>query len=164
MAIERRRAGWLTDQWHAEFRLILLHTCASHGLLCPAYCLMPDHLHLLLLGAAAGSDQLAAMPFFRKHLNRILKPAGCRLQHQAHDHVLTPDEKQRGSFENVAAYIRENPTRAGFAADWRQWPHAGCMLPGYPELDPAAETYWPSFWRIYHAITAPSAEGKSQAK
>jgi putative transposase len=156
--IADRRRGWLTGAWHIEFRLLLLHTCARHALFCPAYCLMPDHLHLLLLGVSPTSDQQLAIRFLR-HVNRIL-PQGFRLQHQAFEHVLTPDEKERGSFENVTAYIRENPVRAGLVERWTDWPHAGGMLPGYPELEPAAADFWQSFWRIYHASVAATFRAK----
>jgi hypothetical protein len=46
-------------------------------------------------------------------------------------------------------YIRENPVRAGLAAEWRAWEFGGAMVPGYPDLDTRAEDFWAKFWRIY---------------
>ena len=163
MTVDKRKRGWLTDAWHTEFRFLLLHTCVRYQLLCPAYCVMPDHFHLLLLGAAPESDQQLAMRFLRRHINRIL-PDGTRLQHQAFDHILTPDERVCGSFEEVAAYIRENPVRAGLVKVWTDWPRAGCMLAGYPELVPSDAEFWQSFWRVYHACTARFVQGKNGGK
>jgi REP element-mobilizing transposase RayT len=65
MTLENRATGWLTPLLHSRFRELLLHTVARYGLLCPAYCLMPDHLHALLIGLRATSDQRVAVRFFR---------------------------------------------------------------------------------------------------
>ena len=43
MPMALRGTGWLTDQFHFQFREIMLHTAAREGLFCPAYCLMADH-------------------------------------------------------------------------------------------------------------------------
>jgi putative transposase len=162
MTIADRRQEWLTNSWYHEFRLILLHACARHTLICPAFCLMPDHFHLLLLGVSQGSDQRLAIRFLRRNVNRTL-PDGFRLQHQPFEHVLWPDERECGSFETVAAYIRENPVRAGLATEWAGWPYGGCMLPGYPELDPAESGFWQSFWRIYHKLTEPIVQPNNES-
>ncbi len=42
-----RRQGWLDERFHAGFRELMLHAAAREALLCPTYCLMPDHLHLV---------------------------------------------------------------------------------------------------------------------
>jgi putative transposase len=76
MTIEGRRTGWLTHMFHAQFRELLLHALARYQLACPAYCLMPDHLHLLWLGLAPSSDQRLAAQFFRQHMNRLLASGG----------------------------------------------------------------------------------------
>ena len=47
LPVSHRQQGWLTDGFHAVFREMMLHAAAREGLLCPAYCLMPDHLHLV---------------------------------------------------------------------------------------------------------------------
>ena len=70
----------------------MLHTAAREDIFCPAYCLMPDHIHLVWMGADAGTDQLNGMSFLRTHLKPLLHPHD--IQHQAHDHVL--DETERG--------------------------------------------------------------------
>jgi putative transposase len=154
MTIDERRKGWLTRDFHLDFRLLLLHTCARFALHCPVYCLMPDHLHLLLMGTSEASDQRLAARFLRRYINARLAP-GFRLQHQAFEHVLEPDERECGAFETVAAYIRENPLRAGLVRCWSDWPHAGCMLPGYPDLQPPEREFWELFWRIHHRVTKP---------
>ena len=150
MTIAARRTGWLTADFHAHFRILLLHTCARFALHCPVYCLMPDHIHLLLLGVSEGTDQKLAMKFLKRYLNAGLRPEFA-LQHQTFDHVLWPDECECGAFENVATYIQANPERAGLVSSWTDWTYAGCMIPGYPEMNPVALDHWEKFWHIHHA-------------
>src|SRR5215472_1357414 len=70
ITLEPRATGWLDDRFHAHFRELLLHAAARESLFCPAYVLMPDHLHLLWLGLRAVSNQSDAMRFLRKYLQR----------------------------------------------------------------------------------------------
>ena len=92
MAIEDRRKGWLDHTHHSAIRELLIHTCSRYLLLCPTYCLMPDHAHFLWMGLSPVSDQKNAVKFFRKAWNRLLESSGCRLQKQAFDHVLNETE------------------------------------------------------------------------
>lgn len=155
MTIDRRRTGWLDKQFHRVFREIMLHAAARQQLLCPVYCLMPDHLHLIWMGLNRNSDQLRAAKFLREHLAPILKPF--RLQHQAHDHVLREDERRRSSFENAAEYILENPIRAGLIDESERWPHIGAIVPGYPTFNPLSGDYWRLFWKQYLTRLADDA-------
>lgn len=50
----------------------MLHAAAREGLFCPAYCLMPDHLHLVWMGLRLDSDQLNGMSFLRTYLEPAL--------------------------------------------------------------------------------------------
>jgi putative transposase len=98
MPISNRAEGWLGEPFHAAFREIMLHAAAREGLLCPAYCLMPDHLHWVWMGLRPDTDQRNGVKFVRAQLGRHLKPT--RFQHQAHDHVLRPEERQRHAFRS----------------------------------------------------------------
>jgi REP element-mobilizing transposase RayT len=74
-----RRSGWLDAAFHARFREVQLHTLARYRLLCPIYCLMPDHLHALWAGLSPDSDQDRAASFFHKHLGRAFVDRGFAL-------------------------------------------------------------------------------------
>ncbi len=148
--MENRATGWLSHSFHGQFRELLLHTCARHDLMCPVYCLMPNHIHLMCLGIGKSSDQLQATRFLRKHLATLLHPAG--LQRQPYDHVLREEERERGAFQGTCHYIQENPVRKDLAKDWFTYPYTGCMIPGYPELDVRAEDFWQRFWRVYQYV------------
>ena len=164
MRIEPLLQGWLDERFHFEFREVLLHACVRERLVCPTYCLMPDHLHLMLLGLAVASDQLNAIKFLRLQLNRLLggeslqkmavfsrtQPrSGWRLQPQAHDHVLREEERKRGAFASVCFYILANPVRAELVGAEVEWKFSGSMLPGYPDLHPLQDDYWQLFWKLY---------------
>jgi REP element-mobilizing transposase RayT len=145
MAMERRATGWLDALAHARLREALLHACVRHGLACAVYTLMPDHAHFLVIGLHGDSDQRAGIAMLRRSWREIL-PAGICLQRQAYDHVLRETERERGAFASVAHYILENPVRAGLVEERDAWPYSGSLVPGYPSLDPARETFWESFW------------------
>jgi REP element-mobilizing transposase RayT len=96
LTIFDRAKGWLTDALHARFRELLLHAAAREGLFCPAYCLMPDHLHLVWAGLCRDTDQRNGMAFLRTHLEPALAPA--KFQPQPHDSVLRQAEREHGAF------------------------------------------------------------------
>jgi REP element-mobilizing transposase RayT len=148
-----RGTGWLDNSFHFQFRELLLHVAAREKLVCPAYCLMPDHIHLLWLGHARDTDQKNGMSFLRTHLEPLLSPH--KLQPQAHDHVLREEERKRGAFTKICFYILANPIRARLNNESESWPFCGAIVPGYPKLHPLAEDFWPKFWKIFQAASQP---------
>jgi REP element-mobilizing transposase RayT len=155
LVIQDRQTGWLSPNFHALFRELLLHACAREDLISPVYTLMPDHLHIVLMGVARASDQLSAMTFLHTQLNRALAPV--RLQKQSHDHVLRERQRERGAFSVVCRYILENAVRGGLSESVAAWPYSGCLIPGYPRLHPLDVTFWQQFWTIYAELREPDA-------
>jgi REP element-mobilizing transposase RayT len=148
MPIDQRARGWLSESFHAAFREMMLHTAVREGLLCPAYCLMPDHLHLVWMGLRRESDQHNGTKFLRAQLSRFLVPA--RFEHQPHDHVLKPEERQRHAFSVACAdYVMLNPLKAGLVKAPGDWPYLGAVVAGYPRLNPLDGDFWPWFWKHY---------------
>ena len=148
LPISHRRQGWLDEQLQAAFRELVLHTAAREGLTCPAYCLMPDHLHLVWMGLRRDSDQINATKFLRTYLEPEL--GGDRQwQHQAHDHVLRDDERRRNAFASFCFYVLANPVRAELAQREADWPYSGAIVPGYPTLHPLTDGYWELFWKLF---------------
>jgi len=128
-----RATGWLNASLHAKFREIMFHTMAREELVCPIYCLMPDHIHVVWMGLSRESDQFGGMAFLRTYLERELTPI--KFQPQAHDHVLKDEERKRNAFAKVCSYVSENPVRAGFAARPSDW-QFGLFGSGIPEARP----------------------------
>jgi putative transposase len=149
MTLKDRAVGWLDSRHHAVVREILCHALARYRLVCPTYCLMPDHGHFLWIGCAAVSDQERAVALFRHAWNEQLRPANCQLERQPFDRVLSERERQHDAFLDVAGYILDNPMRAGLVGTRAEWPYSGAVVPGYPRLSPQRPDYWELFWRIY---------------
>ena len=146
--LEERARGWLIKEFHSIFRELMLHAAARENLFCPAYCLMPDHLHIIWMGLRRSSDQLNAMKFLRTQLEPALG-SGREWQHQSHDHVLREKERMRNAFASFCFYTLANPVRADLVKSEKDWPYLGAIVPGYPTLHPFRERYWETFWKLY---------------
>ena len=114
--------------------LVLGHACVgvlralsrSTGVRVYAYCLMPDHAHLLL-GASArisitGFVQRWKSLCYREGLKHGYGPAS-RWQRSFWDHGLRGDEDVWAA----AKYVLENPVRAGLVKDPRDYPLSGSL-------------------------------------
>jgi putative transposase len=84
----------------------------AHRFAVMAYCFMPDHLHLLLIGKTEASDCRQFLAAFKQAAGfGCSRRFGIRLwQRYGFDRVLRESEDTRV----VARYILENPLRAGF--------------------------------------------------
>jgi REP element-mobilizing transposase RayT len=103
----------------AQFRT----TAAQEGFAILAYCLMPDHVHLLVEALADTSDlrrfvklgkQRAGGKYARTHLAPLWQPGYYERILREHD-----DSKE------VARYIINNPVRAGLVENPADYPHLG---------------------------------------
>jgi putative transposase len=134
LTIFDRAKGWLSEASHGRFRELMLHAAAREGLFCPAYVLMPDHIHLLWMGLRLESDQCNGMAFLRTYLEPALDPA--KFQPQAHDRVLRAEQRRKNAFAEVCRYVLSNPVRAGLVeqAEDHAWSSAQCRLTGRVRL------------------------------
>ena len=101
----------------------------SHNASIFAWCIMPNHIHLLL----QSENVIDFVRLFKGKLTpkaRELFPKQRLWQRSFYDHALRRDE----DLYNVARYIWENPVRAGFVENpcdyawsgsevWTQWRH-----------------------------------------
>jgi REP element-mobilizing transposase RayT len=95
--------------------------CRKLGYHLFGYCLMPDHLHVLLSPADSGTAIGQWLRAFKSYTSRMHANAGGEAplwQRSAHDHVCREDE----TAETVLRYMAENPVRRGLVEDWRKWP------------------------------------------
>ncbi len=150
LTIENRATGWLTQSFYHAWELVLLHANARYQLATPAYVLMRDHIHLLWCGVSGSADQSIAIEFLRRQLAPVLRPA--TWQHQAFDHVLRDDEREKDAVIAIANYILGNPVRANITPEWQAYPYAGCCVVGYPEMSITAPDYWERYWRCYNYL------------
>lgn len=85
------------------------------------FCLMPDHLHVLISPADSGipvSHWLNSFKSFTTHEFRRLDGSWTLWQPSAHDHVCREVE----TAETVMRYIANNPVRQKLVENWRDWP------------------------------------------
>ncbi|MEO6568825.1 MAG: hypothetical protein ABIO94_08685 [Opitutaceae bacterium] len=148
LTIEERGIGWLNDTFHLRWRELMLHTLVRYDVVCPVYCLMPDHVHLVWNGTTDSSEQRDAMKFLRTSISGLLKPHSW--QRQSYDHVLLENERAKNAFMAVCFYVLENPVRKGLVGQWQSYPFSGAMVPGYPTLDPRRDNFWGVFWRLHN--------------
>ena len=150
--IKNRKQGWLDDDFHHDFRELLIHTCAKYHLSCPIYCIMPDHWHFVLIGQNDEADQIKASSFFRKYIKDHLKSA--ELQKQAHDHVLRESERERDALSKTCHYIRQNPVRKNLVTDWQDYPYTGTIIAGYPDIQFGTNEFEKLFWKIHMKLSS----------
>lgn len=127
----RAHAGlspFTNDQLNTVVLTALHDSCAKDGCDVYTYCLMPDHLHLLVAPRLAGSSVLTFADRFKGRATRASWAAGWegRLwQPRYHDHVLRAGE----DVLHVATYILANPVRRGLVASPEDWPWSGELVP-----------------------------------
>jgi putative transposase len=98
-----------------------------------AYCVMPDHVHLLLQGRTAASDLRRFTKQFKQSTGqRYAHHTGGRLwQEGYYDRVLRPEEPEA----LVARYIIENPVRAGLVERPTEYPYLGSEVWNLDEIE-----------------------------
>jgi putative transposase len=109
-----------------------------------AYCVMPDHLHLLLEGTAEGSDLREAVRAWKQRTGYDWKTrTGTQLwQPGFHDRVLREHHDTR----SVVRYILQNPVRAGVVKTPREYPWSGSLRYTIAELQEHAGD-WSPHWK-----------------
>jgi putative transposase len=91
-----------------------------------AYCVMPDHVHILV----EASDECGIIDYVKVVKGRFARlfymgpPRASLLQKSFFDHVLRKDEDVLA----VARYIITNPVRAGISDQVGRYPYAGSLV------------------------------------
>ena len=88
-----------------------------------AYCVMPDHVHLLLEGCTESADLRAATHAWKQRTGFEWKRRRDQRLWQSgfYDYVLREDDPVPA----IVKYIIGNPVRAGIATELGEYPHAG---------------------------------------
>ncbi len=98
----------------------------SSGVSLYAYCLMPDHLHLLA-SPSGGTSLVSFVQAIKSKSTRLAWQhgySGVIWQQRFYDHFLRQDEDIR----QAATYILNNPVRKGIVGDRRDYPYCGSLV------------------------------------
>jgi putative transposase len=87
------------------------------------FCIMPNHVHLLIKlkeGAPDLSDIMHSLKrFTARKSNLFLKGKGAFWTHESYDRLVRNERELR----NVINYILNNPVKAGLTDKWNNWPY-----------------------------------------
>lgn len=93
------------------------------------YCIMPDHLHMLLsLGDLYKKRLQDWVSAFKRYTTKVIhdryniKPLW---QRNFYDHIIRRDE----SLLKIAQYILNNPVRKGMVSNWENYPYSKMVDP-----------------------------------
>jgi len=119
------------------------------------FCIMPDHVHLLVLNLKA--SLLDFMRVLKGRTAHLLRGHGAYAVWQGsfHDHLLRRNEDISGTLR----YLLDNPVRAGLVDCWTDYPW--CGSPQWPEIDHGFFAVKPA--NILWAEVLPLGESNSNA-
>jgi putative transposase len=104
----------------------------------PAYCFMPDHVHVLAIGETLDSDLEAFMAKMKQLTGfRFKKLHRASLWQDGYYDRILRDEQETIV---VARYILANPVRAGLVVDFRDYPFSGSTRYTMDELADAMQS------------------------
>lgn len=113
----------------------------STNILVHAFCVMQDHVHLLVEGKTSASDVVKFVALWKQSTGYLFRrELPTRFwQRRFYDHVLRRAEDS----ESVAWYIWMNPVRKGLAADPREYPFSGSFTLEWPRGEPVGKAWVP---------------------
>jgi putative transposase len=103
----------------------LTASAVQHSCSVPIYCIMPDHVHVILQGTGGSADTWRAMVAFKQRSGFWLarRISGTRWQKDFYDHIL----RSEGEVRNALVYIAANPLRARLVRDPAEYPFTGSI-------------------------------------
>ncbi|TDN36618.1 transposase [Hymenobacter sp. UV11] len=117
---------WLSEPAVAKLVGAEIHRLEELDVIVLAYCLMSNHVHLVVqLPTAPGFSAARMMQRLKGRTaleaNKLLCRQGLTFwRHESYDHVVR-NEKE---LERVIAYVLNNPVKAGLVDDWTKWPYS----------------------------------------
>ncbi len=116
----------------------------SMGVLVHAFCVMPDHVHILVEGKSATSDVVKFVAQWKQTTGYLFRHELPRRfwQRRFYDHVLRRIEDS----DSIAWYIWMNPVRRGMVAEPQQYPFSGSFTVEWPKTT-TGNTVWIPPWK-----------------
>ena len=125
LCIQNKKPLFLDPAVVHDFVKIMITTLEKSNCIVPAYCFMPDHLHIILAGKAVDADLWNTMVSYKQKTGYWLSrniPA-IRWQKDFYDHIIRSEK----TIATQVRYILDNPVRKGIASSWQEYPHKGSI-------------------------------------
>jgi putative transposase len=129
----RRQPVFFADEDYAAYRELVSEACAARGVRCIAWCLMPNHVHLILTPPDPDGLRAALAEAHRRYSRRINFAHGWTGYLWQGRFASYPMEMAH--LMAAVRYVELNPVRAklvGAAEDWR-WSSARAHVTGKPD-------------------------------
>ena len=129
----RRQTVFFSDDDYQAYRALLAEHCAAAGVAVWAYCLMPNHVHLILVPADETALHRALAEAHRRYTRRVNFREGWRgYLWQGRFASFVMDD---GYLLAAARYVELNPVRAKLAKRAEDWPwsSAAAHLSGHDD-------------------------------
>lgn len=105
-----------------------------------AYCIMPNHIHLLITPLhfeSSAKSELSSITqslkgYTARKINQYLNREGSFWHSESYDHYIRSDQE----FYRVVDYIIQNPVKAKLVQSWLAWPHTWLELSLSDRLNP----------------------------
>ena len=116
---------WLTQPAIANIIVEALHYRHEQFINLFAYCIMPNHVHVVFMPLKRASDEYyelnRIMQSLKRHTarqaNRVLGREGKFWQAESYDHVVRDGDE----LNRIIYYVISNPVKAGLVARWEDW-------------------------------------------
>ena len=116
----RRQQVFFSDEDYAAYRTLLAEGCRAAGVEVWGYCLMPNHVHLILVPSDEGGLRAALAEAHRRYSRRINFREGWRGYLWQGRFASAPMDETH--LLAAARYVELNPVRAGLVAAAQDWP------------------------------------------
>ncbi len=116
----RRQTVFFSDDDYRTYRALLAEGCAAAGVTIWAYCLMPNHVHLILVPSDADGLRAALSDTHRRYSRSVNFREGWRGYLWQGRFASAPMDD--GHLMAAARYVELNPVRAKLAARAEDWP------------------------------------------
>ena len=117
---------WLSDARIAQLVADSLHYRDGQVYRLAAFCIMPNHLHLVIVPLPKEDGVLHSLPaimhslkrYTARQANLLLGREGAFWQDESYDHVVRSEAEAR----RIIEYVLNNPVKAGLVQAWEDWP------------------------------------------
>jgi REP element-mobilizing transposase RayT len=125
---------WLKKDRIAKTVVDKLHSFDNQKYELICYCIMPNHVHLLIKLSKRDKSRSTKSPFPVTNIlklikgstaykaNKLLNKTGAFWQHESYDHIIRNDTER----ENIIRYILLNLVKAKLVESWEDWKWTYC--------------------------------------